>query len=1244
MTPTDRLWSSDQRVVRIGTRKNGTGGPRKHSLTGYLVADELVLTCAHDVADAETHEVRCAGDGIARHAEVVWNGKKQVNPIDVALLSVPGLQTPKGRVVWGEYSDYVGAKDAWCIGFPRADKENDTYHAARVDGGFVPGEGSGRGKMLFTVNDANGAETAWWSGLSGAMVVDDKGLLGVVAQYEHKVRPRFHVVPASVILAQPRLRELIGATELLPLSDPHPLVRDPFESLGEETELKLITARYGQVPFVKESHGEALDKLMSWCLADSTGSDCDVSLRLLTGPAGAGKTRLAGELCRKVAESDSAWRAGFAYDDQQTPWGTHLPQTPLLVVFDYVERAAIAARVIALLRHLERLGDALRYPVRVLLVSRAAGGWYEQMTDHGGTLLQQRLRGEESPRIELSRSHFGPELRRTHFTTAYERFTAGAEGARGSGEFLDLVDGDQYDSPLLVHIAALLASRREILPVPERQGLRERLLGYLLRRERERRWDFAPALSTTKANPAQSDQALHAVAIMTLTAPTVREATEFLKASELWADQSNADRREAAKALVRLYPSESDANWRAAPIEPDLVSEYLVASVEDLPELLAALHDQPLGTEHYARMLHLLALTCDHYPGAVDHVYETLNRTFAKMVGEDGDPLMPEFLDQSLPKLIELAVNQVVEHGNEAVANILASMIERIDKADGVVEAIANTEFATRRDDERLARLGRVLYNLKIRHCQETDDRHGLVDALEGLAGAALAMGEVDEAFDSLTEAVRLRKKIGANLPSAWAFSALSRVCVRFSNLERYNSAITVARTVMDLHRAAGCDDLNSYREHLSIIESVASKLRQSGQSEAARKALLEAVLARRGLGMRDSGDYSFAIAELEALAEQELLSGSATMALQATLEALRLRRDFDQPDAYACPSDFERIETVFHLQQSADAADVTETAELLHWLAKTGVASYCAAVGLETIGRRMWWLGWKPEAVAALEAAVSIRRMPTPFPGFYRLDMVPLLRDCAMALWRTQQRHKALKIFQEIQTLTWEEASHRSDSRLRAVFAAEDLAAALWDMGTKASALQVMRQAESTERAVMVSGSAPTIPAHSDPRTQPFLPAPLADLEPLLRPEVKVEMLRMIAEDNLAAYSSLASALERLSEFQIVRGYDEAAVKSITEATEIWHKLANASPTNYSVRLRESLIAKGQMLLKANQPADAAAALGEVFESHAEAEQRRWLRDLIHGTNLEALTESIPRFVRAHGRAQVANALEKGH
>jgi tetratricopeptide (TPR) repeat protein len=1153
MPPVDRLWRSDERVVRISTVKRADGVLKRHSLTGYLVADELVLTCAHDVAAAETREVyRPETEPVP--AELLWGPDE--SGIDIALLHVPGLKAPKGRVVWGEYTDYVGAKAARCIGFPRAERENGAHHAARIDGGFVPGQGSGKGRMQFDFESPDAVDQQDWAGLSGAMILDDHALLGVLAERSGTRRRRFNAIPASLILEQEGLRDLLGSPELLALSDLHPLARSPFEPLGEATEFKLITARHGQVPFVRESHGDALDTLTAWCFDDLPEAGSDVALRLLTGPAGAGKTRLAAELCRRVAEEDPAWRAGFALDDPDVPWGSHLPQTPLLVVFDYVERSAVTAKVIDFLKHLERLGDRLRFPVRVLLISRAAGGWYDQLSDQGGTLLQQRLKGEESPRIELRRGDFGPGQRAAHFRNAYTRFTAEVDEPVPADRFIDLIEGEQYDSPLLVHIAALLAARGEPLPAPERSGLRDRLLGFLLQRERDRRWADEPALSTTNVSAAESDQALHAVAIMTLTGPTTFEAAEFLKASDLWLDQSNAARREAGKALVRLYPAEGD---RTAPIEPDLVSEHLVASIEDLPAVTASLHKMPLRTDHFARMLHLLTLTHDHYPDAVDAVKAMLVHALTRIVGgEDQSLSIAEVLDQSLPRLIEIAVKQV-ERGEDAeVANLLSSALKQVSDLERIAEVVADTEILAGHEDERLAELGQILYDIKVRHFRERGDAVGITTALEGAARGHLARDRLADGFNMLTESLELRleKELFAN--QAWVLTAMERICLQLQENGLHAESVRAARTLAEVLHASGTVDHPAYKQCLDTLDKSVDKAMHEYRFEDAFSMLELTVRVRINLKMSRRADFLPAIQAYERIAKVTK-NDFRDDAFKANTEALRLRRHIRDTDYGAYQECFARVDKFFLTEQEVWPDLVIWLTQLLQWLAeqKPGLRSVIAPE-LEIRGSQLWWCERPSSALVALSVAVEMRKRIARLDYVADADLGRSLAEYGVALWiNGEDPEQTLRVLADAEAEMRSAAQDSPRLWFEALHVMELHATALWEAGRHKDAMLLMKEVESIGRAREVfKASGP--PVSTDSRDGRFAALRIGSLRPTMPAELKVELLERIVVDQPDARSSLATALENLSRIQTEAGDRKIASATAKRAAAIRRKLAD--------------------------------------------------------------------------------------
>ena len=114
-----------------------------------------------------------------------------------------------------------------------------------------------------------------------------------------------------------------------------------------------------------------------------------------TGLAGAGKSRLALEVC--LTRGEQGWDTGF-YDwdaTHATRWETWQPQSPTLIVFDYV--AQHTADLHDALVHLARGAKVLQHPVRVLLLERPApeaafdegritfdiGSWWRDLIEPG---------------------------------------------------------------------------------------------------------------------------------------------------------------------------------------------------------------------------------------------------------------------------------------------------------------------------------------------------------------------------------------------------------------------------------------------------------------------------------------------------------------------------------------------------------------------------------------------------------------------------------------------------------------------------------------------------------------------------------------------------------------------------------------------------------------------------------------------------------------------------------------------
>jgi tetratricopeptide (TPR) repeat protein len=172
----------ESRVVR--TAVSLTTGEDLYILgSGYLIADQLVLTAAHVLEPAEgvvpqegqAAEVALMG-GEWQQATVAWVDAGR----DVAVLSCPGLQ-PHGDVRWGRL---VGSKplDWGAVGFPVASADDVAgRQPEHAFGRTSPISERGAGRLALTIDsrEAIGGDSSW-AGLSGAAIFCGDHLAGVV--------------------------------------------------------------------------------------------------------------------------------------------------------------------------------------------------------------------------------------------------------------------------------------------------------------------------------------------------------------------------------------------------------------------------------------------------------------------------------------------------------------------------------------------------------------------------------------------------------------------------------------------------------------------------------------------------------------------------------------------------------------------------------------------------------------------------------------------------------------------------------------------------------------------------------------------------------------------------------------------------------------------------------------------------------------------------------------------------------
>ncbi|MEQ4714885.1 trypsin-like peptidase domain-containing protein [Nonomuraea sp. B19D2] len=746
------------RAVYVRAR---AGDGRKAFGSGFLVAPSLVLTSAHVVEDVG-QEVTVGRAGQESAGIVVW--RRRSGAVDAALIRVPGAEEGPGRrpVRWGRLTGTRPGVPCQATGYPRAQREEGGRWEEQLSGHVNPGTAASAGRYEIHVDDSlprpGAPGESPWAGMSGAAVLSADGrlVIGVVSQDRTAYGGRLAATRAQDLLADPDFHDLIrGATGCVPLLESVELagLLDPPQV---RTDLRspafLLRADAEVVAF--RGRRELLEELTAWCEGGG------VSVRLLAGPGGQGKTRLSRRLLNNLYERgfvgghllsrrvDPAAYAAFA----QTT-------VPLIVVVDYAESRH--DQVVHLLEQVLHGGDGPA--VRILLLARTAGEWWTQLrTGHpdleaalSGTVVHtlQPLEPDEGGR----RAAFGDALR--DLAGHLERIPGfGGHAWASAATAIDppaWLRADARASILTIQMAALV----ELLQSgdhPVEVAGSDTVEDVLLNHER-RYWQRTAAAAGLTFNPKSLERAIAAAALCG--ADDAAQAGATLEAVPGWAD-TDADRREAAARWIHgLYPAPAEEYWGA--LQPDRIGEHLVATVtRDTPDLLNVL--LPAATvEQRQRALEVLAR-------ASAREQEHFRSIFRSLLGIRHWHLVVTMLDITThaerPEALRAALASFVEeeeglaYGELLVLTMATPMSTSVLRDFGV-RAAERLVAVARQDARRATATGRLWpFRVPKRHREAVSD---LATALAYLAERYLVVDRGEEAVAAAEESVALYRRLG---------------------------------------------------------------------------------------------------------------------------------------------------------------------------------------------------------------------------------------------------------------------------------------------------------------------------------------------------------------------------------------------------------------------------------------------------------------------------------------------------
>ena len=329
---------------------------------------------------------------------------------------------------------------------------------------------------------------------------------------------------------------------------------------------QLLVARHAVVPFTERA--AELADLDAW-----TTEPAPLAVRLMTGPGGMGKTRLAQEWAER--RRAAGWHAGFLGGELTSAMGERLldADLPVAVIIDYAESRA---GLDDLLRHLATAETAPAHPLRVLLLARNAADWLTSLravTAELGDLLSETPVLELPPLVVTDPVARAAEWDRAR--AALERYAQPlrAPDAKPPVEAPPDLADDRYQRALYLHAAALAGLLGDD-PAPRD------VLGDVLTHE-TRFWRTHAGVAAMQARDLanwdrQMRRLIAAIALRGGLADedALARLRTALAVNRLPANDALAD------LLADIYPASADADSGKArwvgPLEPDLLAETLV--------------------------------------------------------------------------------------------------------------------------------------------------------------------------------------------------------------------------------------------------------------------------------------------------------------------------------------------------------------------------------------------------------------------------------------------------------------------------------------------------------------------------------------------------------------------------------------------------------------------------------------------------------------------------------------------
>ncbi|MGW2324756.1 tetratricopeptide repeat protein [Streptomyces sp. NPDC001700] len=1043
-----------------------------------MIAERLVLTSAHVTPEpGRTVRLFRPGQEPTWDGTVVWRGTPGGRD-DAALVRVDDpawVGAPRQPVRWGRTVTHRPGTPCETWGAAElVQRPGRATDVAQPSGTLNPGERFAGNRYVMSLAQyppaPSGEGASPWGGMSGAALFCGDLLAGVIAaDPAGRAHAHLEAVPAYVLLHDPGFRAALAdhapdvGTALEPVEWQH-LIEPAAPARVLNSPAALLQARRQIVPF--RGRTALLADFERWAGEEGFGA------RLLHGPGGQGKTRLAQHLADALTARGwtTLWLRGDAYALAELSAAA----VPLLVIVDYAETRTpqLTALLEAAVQH---SGDRA---FKLLLLARTDGDWWndlhaataaaEDLLYGTGTILLPALEPEpDDSRTEAYHQAVRSYAAHLPCVRGWQPHDWPALAARLTTGTPEGLDRPGLDSALTLHMTALADLLDAASNAPAvNSTVEDRLLLH------ERRYWKATATAHHLDPGLATATLMDALAAAHLLgADTHDEADTLLRHVPALADQTTDRIHAVRRWIAALYPA-SGLPWGM--LQPDRLAEYFTGRhLVQSPQL--AHHLAPTATEAQATRLLTLytraaahpalrpqlapcltTLCVDHAPTLAGPAIDVATQT------EHPEPLIDALHhitdDPTTPPTHLQALADRLPHSSYNLAPYAAHLTQRLTEHHRTCTVHDPTnlpDLATNLNNLsiRLGDLGRweealeaIVEAVEIRRelvrYRADAFRPDLARSLNNLSNRLGDLGQWEEALEAIVEAVEIRRELVRDRPDVFQPS-LALSLNNFSNslgaVGRWEEALEVISEAVGVYRELARSRPDAFLPDLAMsLNNLASRLAGLGQREEALEAIAEAAEVYRELaqGRADAFRPDLAMS-LHNLAIGLAGLGRREEALEAIGEAVRVYRELaqDRADAFrpnlsASLDNFSvRLGDLGRWEEALEM--IIEAVEIRRELVRYRADAFRPdlARSLNNLANRLSALGRREEALEAIVEAVQVyRELVRGRPDVFRPNLATGLNNLAISLGVLGRREEALEAIVEAVEIRRELAQARPE------------------------------------------------------------------------------------------------------------------------------------------------------------------------------------------------------------------------